>query len=48
VSEVPDKDLRTDLDGLLQDAWNKAFARVLHDPMLEVFDEQVSKAKSGG
>ena len=48
AGSVPDADLRTDLDGLLLKAWAKAFERVLHDPMLEAFDEAVSKAKAGG
>ncbi len=48
ADSIPDADLRTDLDGLLLKAWAKTFERVLHDPMLEAFDDAVSKAKAGG
>jgi hypothetical protein len=45
---VPDSELRTSLNELIDDAWTEAFARVLNDPMLKAFDEAVSKAKAGG
>jgi hypothetical protein len=46
--EVGDPDLRNALESVQEEAWTQAIARVLHDPLLEAFDDAVSKAKAGG
>jgi hypothetical protein len=43
-----DAALRSDLSALEKEAVETAFARTLHDPIVEAFDEQVAKAKAGG
>jgi hypothetical protein len=47
ASEVADPRLRKDLEDLADEAWTAAFARVVHDPLVEAFDDTVARAKGG-
>jgi len=44
---VTDGALREDLGGIEKEAAEAAFAHVVQDPLLEAFDDEVSKAKGG-
>lgn len=45
---VPDAALRDDLQEIDHGVFEEAFDRVIKDPLLEAFDEAISKAKVGG
>lgn len=46
--KVSDSKLRKDLEDIADEAWTKTFARIVHDPLVNAFDDTVERAKSGG
>ena len=45
---VPDEELRSSLLEIEREAVRTAFERAVQDPLIELFDDQIEKARSGG
>lgn len=46
--DLADSKLKKDLEDLWDEAWTAAFTRIVHDPLVNAFDDTVARATSGG